>query len=71
MFRDRFNLTGLAARVAKPLLEQLASEPGALSQGVPEAEALLQGIDEDAAAAELSITCQWNIKVISRTRSRH
>lgn len=32
MFRDRFNLTGLGASVAKPLLEQLSSEPGALSQ---------------------------------------
>lgn len=36
---------------------------GGRLQGVPEAEALLAGLDEDAAAAELSISCHWNIKV--------
>jgi hypothetical protein len=35
LFRDRFNMTGIIANVAPPLMDQLSSTPGALSQVSP------------------------------------
>ena len=32
LFRDRFNMTGVIADIAPPLLDQLSATPGALSQ---------------------------------------